>query len=177
MQANNYNTLSASYSPNILSFGFRLQDSKTPFYSQISLYKNIPNVNKKQGSTIYQYSISFDCFYNMSKNIQWKLSPLIGMNFNNYYLSAVSKNTLSILSNKLLEESFVRNNIFRLKTGISIDREFFLMKNNFILGLEFFYNIDLSNKTWYNNSNMKLESLPGNNFSGFGFNILGGLLL
>jgi hypothetical protein len=92
-----------------LGFSIRALDNhsiiKVNFYSGESLMENA-----EDKSVFYSTGFGFDYLYNLIKPETWFVGPYIGVRLSNYKLTAVSKDSISALTTKYVEESIQFNN-------------------------------------------------------------------
>lgn len=155
---------------NSVSFGIELMDVQKNFYCKIYLNKNLNILSKSQPSnSIIKYiGFNIDASKDMCKNEKWVVGPMFGLNISDFNLIAVSSSSTSVLSNSNLQESLFKEQTLFLKTGIDIKRFIPLPKYiNYCLGLNCFYQFEMSDGSWKDIYGMKYDAFPTSNMSGF----------
>lgn len=129
--------------------------------------------NSEDKSVLYSTGFGFDYLYDLIKSESWFIGPYIGTKLRNYKLVGVSKNLISTLTTKHIEESMQIDNSFLLNIGTQFSRKVQIHYLDLFVGLSGGYNINLVSNDWNNSSGQKLDNIPSIKTSGInvGFNL------
>ena len=154
---------------NIISYGVEVGNKNTSLYCKATIQKNknLLNVNMNEKSNINYISFSLDVYNDFCKNEKWKLSPMLGVSVNDFYLSAVSAKNISYLTQTNLIEGFSKQDVFCIKSGIDIKYKFAIWHYFVGIGLNCYYQFEMGDGKWNDFRGNKYESISSSKMSGF----------
>jgi hypothetical protein len=164
---NPVNEVDFSNGLNTYMVGVEVIDMKSHSYCKFSVQKSFNMLNDRLSnySSINYAGFRFDFLYDLIKSDNWITAPYLGLGGYDFYLSAISKNKISDLTQRNLSESFYRNR-YCLNTGIEIKRRFQVGKFHFSSGINCEYQIELGDGKWGNFNGELFENFTPSGISG-----------
>lgn len=152
---------------NSMYAGFEIMEKNSSQYCRVLIQKNLLTGNANNKSYVNYMGLSFDVFNDFCKNENWILASMIGVSVFDFYMSAVSANTTSDLTQSNLQESFYKKDVFCLKPGVEIKRKFQIGSLLLGVGLNCYYQFELGNGRWGNFKGDQYDNFAASKISGF----------